>query len=209
MTAVERARIADAPAEPASAPRRLGWLYVIGGGIGLAAAFALMLEKLAKIANPDYVPTCTLNPVISCGSVMDSPQATAFGFPNPLIGLSGFAVVVTVGVALLCGFQPPRWFWLGMQAGTTFGVGFVHWLIYSSLYDIGALCPYCMVVWVVTIPIFWYTTLHTLTHGHLGLGGRPAARGLARYHSLGLTIWYLAIVVLVLEAFWYYWRTLL
>lgn len=209
MTAVERARIADAPAESASLPRGLGWLYVIGGGIGLVAAFALMLEKLAKLANPSYVPTCTLNPVISCGSVMDSPQATAFGFPNPLLGLGGFAVVVTVGVVLLCGFQPPRWFWLGMQAGTTFGVGFVHWLIYSSLYDIGALCPYCMVVWVVTIPIFWYTTLHNLTRGHLTPGHRPAAGGLARYHSLALTIWYLAIVALVLEAFWYYWRTLL
>ena len=44
----------------------------------------------------------------------------------------------------------------------TFGVVFVHWLIFQSLYVIGALCPYCMVVWAVTIPIFWYVTLHNL-----------------------------------------------
>ena len=30
---------------------------------------------------------------------------------------------------------------------------FVHWLIFQSLYRIGALCPYCMVVWAVTIPL--------------------------------------------------------
>ena len=30
---------------------------------------------------------------------------------------------------------------------------FIHWLIFQSLYRIGALCPYCMVVWAVTIPL--------------------------------------------------------
>jgi uncharacterized membrane protein len=197
----------DAPIRPDR--RVMGWLYVIGGGIGFLAAFALTIEKIATLANPGYVPTCSFNPVVSCGSVMESPQAAAFGFPNPLIGIGGFAVVVTVGAVLLSGFRPPRWFWLGMQAGTTFGVGFVHYLIYSSLYDISALCPYCMVVWVVTIPIFWYTTLHNLTHGNLAPRGRPLALPLARYHSLVLALWYLAIATLILQAFWDYWNSLL
>jgi uncharacterized membrane protein len=201
MTATAPARGADAlPARPVRAP--LAWLYVIGGGIGFLAAFALTIEKIAKLADPGYVPTCSLNPVVSCGSVMDSPQAAAFGFPNPLIGVAAFAVVSTVGVVLLSGFQAPRWFWLGMQLGVTFGVAFVHWLIYASLNLIGALCPYCMIVWLVTIPIFWYTTLHNFA-------GWPAAAGFARYHSLVLTLWYLAIIALILQAFWSYWTTLL
>jgi uncharacterized membrane protein len=210
MTATDTTSITrpdHAPAGPG--PRGLGWLYLIGGGIGFVAAFALMIEKIAKLADPGYVPTCSLNPVVSCGSVMDSPQATAFGFPNPLIGISAFAVVVTIGVVLLSGFQAPRWFWLGMQLGATFGVVFVHWLIYSSLYRIGALCPYCMVVWIVTIPIFWYTTLHNLTRGYLSISRRPVALSVARYHSLALTLWYLAIIALILQAFWLYWTTLL
>ena len=98
--------------------RALAWLYVLGGGLGLAAAAALTLEKIAKLRDPSYVPTCSLNPVVSCGSVMDSPQAEAFGFPNPLIGIAAFAVVVTTGVAALAGFQPPRWYRLTMNAGT-------------------------------------------------------------------------------------------
>jgi hypothetical protein len=59
-----------------------------------------------------------------------------------------------------------------------------------------------MIVWLITITIFWYTTLHNLA-------GRPVAVGLARYHSLMLTLWYLAIIALVLQAFWGYWTTLL
>jgi len=179
---------------------------VVGGGLGLAAAVALTLEKIAKLADPGYVPTCSINPIISCGSVMASTQAEAFGFPNPLLGIAAFAVVVTVGVAGLAGFTPPAWFRYGMQAGATFGVVFVHWLIASSLYDIHALCPYCMVVWTVTIPIFWYTTLDTLrTTEHT----RPVGEALGRVHSAVLAAWYVVIAVLVLTAFWDYWTSLL
>jgi uncharacterized membrane protein len=193
-------------ADDRPAGRGLAWLYVIGGLIGLAAAAALTLEKIAKLTNPNYVPTCSINPVISCGSVMDSSQAEAFGFPNPLIGIATFAVVTTAGAAMLAGFTPPRWFRVGMQVGTTFGVVFVHWLIAASLYDIRALCPYCMVVWTVTIPIFWYTTLDTLRAFDRT---RPAGEALGRYHSTVLATWYAVIVIQVLIAFWYYWKTLL
>lgn len=200
----------EAGASAVQRVRGLVWLYVVGGAIGLLASFALMVEKIASLGNPGYVPTCSFNPVVSCGSVMDSPQAAAFGFPNPLIGIVSFAVVITAGVVLLAGFQAPRWFWFGLQLGTTFGVVFVHWLIYQTLYDIGALCPYCMVVWAVTIPMFWYTTLHNVDRGHLPAGpARPAVLGLARIHTLVLVLWYLVIVALIAQAFWSYWTTLL
>ncbi|MER5392065.1 vitamin K epoxide reductase family protein [Saccharopolyspora oryzae] len=189
-------------------PRGLGWLYVVGGLIGLAGSFALIVEKLEKLANPGYVPTCSINPIISCGSVMESAQAAVLGFPNPLIGVAAFPVVVTTGVAVLAGYRPPRWFWLGMQLGTTLAVAFIHWLIVQSLYSIGALCPYCMIVWVVTIPLFWYTTLHNLTAGNFG-GGKSVGVALGGVHSVVLVLWYLVIVVLVLLRFWDYWSSLL
>ncbi|WP_435828843.1 vitamin K epoxide reductase family protein [Saccharopolyspora shandongensis] len=192
---------------PVSAPRGLGWLYVVGGVIGFAGSFALILEKLQKLADPGYVPTCSINPIISCGSVMESAQAAVLGFPNPLIGVASFPVVVTAGVAVLAGFRPPRWFWLGMQLGTTLAVGFIHWLVVQSLYEIGALCPYCMVVWVVTIPLFWYTTLHNLEAGNFG-GGKSVGAALRQVHSVVLVVWYLVIVALILQRFWDYWTTL-
>ena len=166
------------------------------------------VEKVAKLANTGYVPSCSLNPIVSCGSVMDSPQAALLGFPNPLIGVAAFPVVVTTGVALLAGFRPPRWYWVGMLAATTLAVVFIHWLIVQSLYSIGALCPYCMVVWVVTIPLFWYTTLRTLREGHLGSAGRSLGAGLGTVHTVVVVVWYLVIVALVLQRFWDYWTGL-
>ncbi len=147
-----------------------------------------------------------MNPIVSCGSVMDSPQASLFGFPNSLLGIAAFAAVTTIGVVLSAGFRAPRWFWLSMQAGTVVGVVFVHYLIYNSLYVIGALCPYCMVVWVVTIPLFSYTTLHNLERGHF-TAGRPVALGLVRFHSLVVVLWFALIAALILQEFWSFWTS--
>ena len=161
--------------EGAGDSRRLAWLLAVGGVVGFAAAFTLLVEKIALLKDPSYVPSCSINPILSCGSIMRTEQAEAFGFPNPILGVAGFAVVVTVGVAVLAGAKFRRWFWLGLQAGTLFGVVFIHWLIFQSLYRIDALCPYCMVVWVVTIQVFWYTTLQNLAAGHLPTPPRLAA----------------------------------
>ena len=70
----------EARREPGLTDRTLGWLLLVGGLLGLAAAFVLAVEKYALLADPAYVPTCSLNPVLSCGSVMSSLQAEVFGF---------------------------------------------------------------------------------------------------------------------------------
>jgi uncharacterized membrane protein len=103
-TEAPAASVGAAP-EPARSPttRALAWWLLVGGLVGLVAAFVLAVEKYALLADPTYVPSCSLNPVLSCGSVMASPQAEAFGFPNPLLGVAGFAVVAATGAALLAG----------------------------------------------------------------------------------------------------------
>ncbi|CAM5711562.1 vitamin K epoxide reductase family protein [Mycolicibacterium aubagnense] len=84
---------------------------------------------------------------------MLTKQASVFGFPNPLLGIAAFSVVIVTGVLAVAGIRLPRWYWAGLAGGTLLGAVFVHWLIYQSLYEIGALCPYCMVVWVVTVAL--------------------------------------------------------
>ena len=197
--------------EPSPAARRTASVLVLGGAVGLVAAVVLLIEKIKLIEDPDYIPSCSINPILSCGSIMRTDQAEAFGFPNPIIGVAGFAAVLTVGVAVLAGASLARWFWLGLQVGVTFGIGFVHWLIFQSLYRIDALCPYCMVVWAVTIPLFWYVTLHNVRHRHLRLRGVAARLGAAaeEYHGVVLTGWYLIVIGLVAQRFWDYWSTLL
>lgn len=182
-------------------------LLTVFGGIGLLAAAVLLVEKMALLADPAYVPSCSINPILSCGSIMTTPQAEAFGFPNPLLGVAGFSVVTTVGVALLAGARFARWFWLGLQTGVTAGLVFVHWLIVQSLYRIGALCPYCMVVWVVTIALFVAVTSHNVRSR--AIAAPHAVTRLTAYAPTLVVAWLLVIAALVAVRFWDYWSMLL
>lgn len=195
------------PSSPAHGRSRIARLYVFGGILGLSSAFVLLLEKIQLLKDPSFVPSCDISPILNCGSIMRTHQAEVFGFPNPIIGVAAFAVITTIGVALRAGASFRPWFWWGLGLGALAGVLFVHWLVFQSLYRIGALCPYCMVVWTVTIPIFWYTALHLIARSPGSAAG--FRRFVADYHGAILTLWYLVIVTLIARRFWTYWSTLL
>lgn len=194
-------------APPSKLAQCMPWLLIIGGVIGIICAFIISYDKIQILQHANYRPSCDLNPIISCGSVMSSRQGSAFGFPNPWVGLAAFAVLVTIGMAMLAGGKFKRWFWMGLEVGSVFGIGFVHWLFFESVYRIHALCPYCMVVWVVTITTFWYVTLYNIETGVITLKqGTSQKLGLfARKHHLDILVfWLLIILALILKHFWYY-----
>jgi uncharacterized membrane protein len=208
VTAPRPAEAADSSTDERSglAVRTASAVWIlIAGVVGLAAALTLTVEKIEILINPDYVPSCSINPVLSCGSVMVTPQASAFGFPNPLIGIVAFSVVVVTGVLALAKVGLPRWYWAGLAAGTLLGAAFIHWLIFQSLYRIGALCPYCMAVWAVTIPLL-------VVVGSIAaqpLQSNAAARVLYTWRWSLVALWFTALILLILVRFWDYWSTLI
>ena len=182
--------------------RIAGWMLVACGAVALVAATALMVEKVRMLEDPTRVPACTIDAVLACGSVMNSDQAEAFGIPNPLLGIAGFAALTAIGVTVLAGAALPRWLWLTVQAGVTFAACFVHWLFFQSVYRIEALCPYCMAVWIASIVAFVYVTAHNVARGFL-----PTGSVLIRHHGVLVTVWLTALTLLIGEAFWDHWRT--
>lgn len=190
-------------ARPARTPSAL-WV-LIAGAVGLIAAITLTIEKIKLLENPAYVPSCSINPVLSCGSVMVTPQASEFGFPNALIGVVAFSVVLVTGVLAVAKVSLPQWFWVGLAAGTLLGVVFVHWLIFQSLYVIGALCPYCMVVWSVTIPLLAVVSSIALRP----LVDNGFARFAYRVRWSLVALWFTALILMILARFWNYWSTLI
>lgn len=150
--------------------RQTAWILVVGGIIGIFSSIELIVQKISVLSDPTFVPNCDINPILSCGSVISTEQASLFGFPNPVLGVIGFTIVVMFGALLFAGVEMPRLMWLGLNFGALAGMTFVIWLVSQSLYAIGALCPWCMVVWAVTIPIFWQVTTDNLASNRLNLG---------------------------------------
>ncbi|MCP3822257.1 vitamin K epoxide reductase family protein [Streptomyces sp. A3M-1-3] len=184
--------------------RAFAWLLVVTGAAGLLASWIITLDKLKLLADPDFVPGCSLNPVVSCGNIMKSEQASAFGFPNPMLGLVTYAMVIAIGTGLLAGARHRRWFWLGLNAGTVFGVGFCTWLQYQSLYHINSLCLWCCLAWVATIVMFCYVTTHNIRHGFIPVP-EGLRNGLLEFHWVAPVVWVGAIGMLILTRWWDFW----
>ncbi|WP_418002401.1 vitamin K epoxide reductase family protein [Mycobacterium sp. PDNC021] len=202
MTDVETS---ERPAGVAVSRPAAVWI-LLAGVIGEVAAFVLAVEKIRQLQNPSYVPSCSINPVLSCGSVMLTKQASLFGFPNPLVGIAAFSVVIVTGVLAVAGVRLPRWYWAGLAGGTLLGAVFVHWLIYESLYEIGALCPYCMVVWVITMALL--IVVSSIALRPLA-GGSKVVYALYQWRWPLYAVWITAIALLILDRFWSYWSTLI
>jgi len=118
---------------------------------GFLASFVLTIDKLKILKDSNYKPSCNINAVLNCKSVMLSQEAEVFGFPNSLIGIAAFAMMLVVAVSLLMGVEFPKRFWQLLVPGPIFAVGFSHYLAYQTTFEIGALCPYCMVAWVASL----------------------------------------------------------
>lgn len=140
-------------------------VLLVTGIVGWVASAILVAERLALYADADYLTSCDINPWVSCGKVMGSWQSELFGFPNPLIGIVAFVVVITTAMVVLSGARLPRWYWIGLQVGASLGTAFVIWLWSQALFSLYLLCLYCMIVWAAMIPLFILLTIRNLVYG--------------------------------------------
>ncbi|WP_040828217.1 vitamin K epoxide reductase family protein [Nocardia jiangxiensis] len=186
-----------------SVPPRTAWLLLVGTVAGWISSIVLTVDDFKLLMNPAYVPSCNINPIIACGSVMASKEAHVFGFPNPIIGVVGFSVAVTMAVLAVAGVALPRWFWGGLWLGLVAGMVFICWLIFHTLYRIGALCPYCMVVWAFT-PIL----LASVTSQIWG-NARGALRIVVEWRWTFVIVFYAIVLVMVFLRFQTYWTSLI
>lgn len=146
-------------------PRGLAIWLILAGIVGWFAAFQLTIERFFLLENPGSAASCDISLLVQCTANLESWQGSAFGFPNPIIGLTGWFAPIVVGFALLAGARFARWFWILFWAGMAFAFGFVIWLISQSVFSLFTLCPWCMVTWIVTIPSFYAVTVHLFRTG--------------------------------------------
>lgn len=190
--------VADRSAGVPGPSRHYAVLLIVSGLLGLTGALALTIDRIRLLEKPDTVLECTLNSAVNCASVMTSWQGSVFGFPNPLMGIVGFSGLVVVGCGLLGGARYPRWMWAGLGAGTLFGAGFVAWLIGQSVFAIQRLCPWCMLVWAVMVPVLVSTASFLLANVLPAPEPvRRAARWVRRWYALTLIVLYAVIAGLI------------
>jgi uncharacterized membrane protein len=177
------------------------WVTMLVASVAsLVASFVLSVEALTLAENPNADLGCDINAVISCGTVADSWQSHVLGFPNAFLGLMTEPVVITIAVAGLAGVRFPRWFMLAAQVVYTIGLAFAYWLFQQAMFDIGALCPWCMLITLATTLVFFEMTYINIRDDNLYLPRRvqSALTGFIRSNlDLVLVVVWLLVLVLV------------
>jgi len=148
------------------------WIFasmLVGALLSLLAAFVLSVEAIQLAKNPNASLSCSVNVVLNCATVAKHPTFELFGFPNSFLGMIAEPVVITVAIAGLAGIAFPRRFMFAAQIGYTLGLIFAIYLFFTSMFVIGALCPWCLLVTASTIFVWFSITRYNIRENNLYL----------------------------------------
>ena len=179
-----------------AAPDR-GWggVLLVCAALGFLASMTLTIDRIRLLQHPEATFVCDVSPFVACGPVMQSSAGAVFGFPNPLLGIAGFAIVGATGAMVVAGAQLARWYVAALAVAAVAAAVLITWLQTQSLYVIGAICLWCVLVWAVTIPIVVTTVSRALGHQANPRRLVTAGQGIARWATVIVVVWYLVIIV--------------
>ena len=180
------------------------WLFVtilVFASLSLLAAFVLSVEAWQLAGNPNAVFECSINVVVNCGTVAKSSYSTLLGFPNSFIGLISEPTFVLLPILLLIGVKLPKRFMFVIQILAVGALFFAVGLFYISTALIGALCPWCMLVLLSTIVVFFALTKYNIRSENLYLPKKLSKKliGFIKrdYDKLLLALVILAIIAVI------------
>lgn len=187
------------------ASRETSAIILLTATLGLFASTMLVLAELEYVKNPSASLMCDVNPLIGCSTWFALWQGhLLFGVPNAVWGVMFFAGILALGLVLVLGGRIHRLLWQGAMVGASAGIVWVVWFAYQS-YAKGSLCPYCILVWLVTIPLFYTLLARSAQAGHLGQSATSAGSALVRNRWVALALIYLGLVVFTVVWFWNSW----
>ncbi len=162
--------VAPEPVRPAGPPL---WLQIVTLVLALGGLGVSSYETWAHF-HGSHLFACGSGSSENCTAVITSSQSMVFGvIPVAILGLIFYVFAVAI-------MSP--WAWriqrrevgLLRLAAMVVGMGFVVYLIYAELYEIGNWCLYCTGVHIITFLLFCITVFSA------AIWGLPAARGVRR-----------------------------
>ena len=135
---------------PFSAPAWLQWTSLALSLAGLGMSIYMTIAHYTST----NILVCSNKGYIDCAKVTTSPESMVFNvFPVAVLGLAFYVFMTAVNT-------PWAWrsgiaaIWWARLAGIVTGIGFVLYLIYAEVIQIGNLCLDCTTVHIITFLLF-------------------------------------------------------
>lgn len=158
---------------------------------GLFVSFLLTTEKIQLLQIPDIKLPCSINSVLNCASVMKSKQAELFGFPNSILGLIGYSMVLIIGLTSLYNYKFNKILFAFYYLISFLAFIFSYWMLTQSIYVIQILCPFCLVSTISATQIFFSFTLI-----YMEIGGNKNSTKDGILKQILHRKWYIPFIVL-------------
>ena len=153
--------VAPEPVRPAGPPL---WLQIVTLVLALGGLGISIYETWAHY-NGSHLFACSGNGTFNCTAVITSPQSMVFGvIPVAILGLLFYVFVVAIMTPWAWRIQRREVAWLRLGSMIA-GMGFVMYLIYAELYQIGDICEYCTGVHIITFLLFCITVVSAAIWG--------------------------------------------
>ena len=141
---------ASAAQERYGAPPWVQWTAL---GLSLAGLGVSIYLTIIHFTSPKLL-LCSANGAINCEKVLTSPESMVFGvFPVAVLGLAFYVFMVAINSPWAWRSRLPVIWWARL-AGAVAGMGFVLYLIYVELVQVGNICLWCTSVHVITFLLF-------------------------------------------------------
>jgi uncharacterized membrane protein len=135
---------------PFSAPAWLQWTSLVLSLAGLGMSIYMTIAHYTST----NILVCSNKGYIDCAKVTTSPESMVFNvFPVAVLGLAFYVFMTAINT-------PWAWrsgiaaIWWARLVGIITGIGFVLYLIYAEVIQIGNLCLDCTTVHVITFLLF-------------------------------------------------------
>ena len=129
------------------------WIQLTALVLSLAGLGVSIYLTIVHFTSPKIL-ICSANGTINCEKVLSSSQAMVFGvFPVAVLGLAFYVFMVAINSPWAWRSQLPIIWWARL-AGAVTGMGFVLYLVYAELIQIGNICLWCTSVHVITFLLF-------------------------------------------------------
>ena len=174
----DRARARELAEQRASAaPVQIGpplWVQITSFALAVAG-FGVSLYMTIEHFTGNATLACSTSSVVNCEAVTTSPESTVFGvFPVAVLGLAFYAFMVAVTTP---------WAWRSQRreialvrlGSVVVGVGFILYLLYAELFEVGFICLWCTSVHVITFLLFVVIALAAAVWGLVPREARQAA----------------------------------
>jgi len=169
------ARSGTVTAEPLAAgsaarPSAPQWFQLTTLILSVAGLGVSIYLTIVHYASPKLL-VCSANGTINCEKVVTSPESMVFGvFPVAVLGLAFYVFMVAINSPWAWRSRLPAIWWARL-GGIITGIGFVLYLLYAEIVEIGNICLWCTSVHVITFLLFVLLVFHAT----LGTGATARA----------------------------------